>query len=159
MNMAPSSPETSATSRGAAPEAITVGRLHHAAEEAVLSSGMSWTVIRPATFMQNYLGHAAGIRKQGAFPSSHAAGRAPYLDVRDIAAVAAEALVDGAHAGKVSGGESLADPDIARLPSEVTGRKIGVVETTEEDACSAASHHLPPVRYRSPRAVRGLSSH
>jgi uncharacterized protein YbjT (DUF2867 family) len=128
------------SARGAAPDGITMGRLHHAAEQVVRDSGMSWTIVRPATFMQNYLGQAATISSQRAFPSGLGDGRVPYVDVRDIAAVAAEALVDGTHAGKtyeVSGSEALSDPDAARILSEVVGRQIRVIDVTDDDMARA----------------------
>jgi uncharacterized protein YbjT (DUF2867 family) len=44
------------SAQGAGPQAaIQLGRMHYAVEKAVEDSGISFTVLRPANFMQNYL--------------------------------------------------------------------------------------------------------
>src|SRR5262245_33784974 len=44
------------SSLGASKDAITMGRSHHAVEQAIEASGIDSTILRPASFMQNYLG-------------------------------------------------------------------------------------------------------
>ena len=79
-----------------------IAREHWEVEQAVQQSTMTWTILRPHSFMQNWLGEVAEtVRAEGAIYSPIADGRVPYIDTRDIAAVGAEALLDPeAHAGR-----------------------------------------------------------
>jgi uncharacterized protein YbjT (DUF2867 family) len=79
--------------------------------------------------MQNWLGEVAdSVRAEGAIYSPIADGRVPYIDTRDIAAVAAEALLDPhAHAGHryfLTGGEAVGFADVAAALSEATGKPV-----------------------------------
>src|SRR5205085_834646 len=58
-------------------------------------------------------------------------GRAPFVDVRDIAAVAAATLTEAGHEGKayeITGGQSLSYADIAGTFSRVLGRPVRYVD-------------------------------
>jgi uncharacterized protein YbjT (DUF2867 family) len=78
-----------------------VGRSHAEIEAQVVASGIDWTFLRPAYFMQNLLRFSAAIG-QGTLPVPIADQRLAIVDARDIAAVAAEILVAPArHAGRV----------------------------------------------------------
>jgi uncharacterized protein YbjT (DUF2867 family) len=73
----------------------------------VRTSGLAWTILRPNTFMQNYASGPAfdGLRTRRAILEPAGAGRSAFVDVRDIAAVAAAVLVapDGEHAVRHAG--------------------------------------------------------
>jgi uncharacterized protein YbjT (DUF2867 family) len=114
-----------------------IGRAHHDAESALLSSGMRWTILRPHVFMQNLLGQAPSIVKQGRVVSASGDGRIPFIDTRDIAAVAAVALTQSGHDGKkyaLAGPEALSYSDIARILSDVLSRPIAYHDLSLDDA-------------------------
>src|SRR5690606_21009161 len=70
-----------------------LGREHWEVEQALRESSMTWTILRPHSFMQNWLGdQAAHVRSEGVVRAAIGDGRVPFIDARDIAAVAAEAL-------------------------------------------------------------------
>ncbi len=60
-----------------------------------------------------------------------------FVDTRDIASVAVEALTESGHDGKmynITGGESLSNYQVAEILSTVTGRKINYVNVSDDDA-------------------------
>jgi uncharacterized protein YbjT (DUF2867 family) len=66
---------------------------HRKAEDKLRASGMKYCILRPNAFHQNIVAfYAPSIRAQGAFYAAMGDARLSYLDVRDIAAVAAKAL-------------------------------------------------------------------
>src|SRR5919106_1751095 len=68
----------------------TIAREHWEVEQALQQSTMTWTMLRPHAFMQNWLGDLAeSVRAAGAIYSPIADGRGPFIDTRDIADVAA----------------------------------------------------------------------
>jgi uncharacterized protein YbjT (DUF2867 family) len=101
---------------------------HAKIEDALHASTMTWTFLRCGFFMQNLTTtHLAEIRDRGEIfiPAGH--GKTSFIDVRDIAAVAARALTEDGHAGKVyplTGGEALDYDEIAAILSDVLRRPI-----------------------------------
>ena len=99
-------------------------------------SGLTWNVIRPNWFMQNF--HTFwlhGIQTQGQIflPVGNAKGS--FIDTRDVAAVAAKLLssdefVDAAH--DLTGSESLDHTQVAALLSAAAGRTIGYTDIPED---------------------------
>ena len=108
------------------------------AEKHIQASGLAWTILRPAFFMENILNNFSGsIKTQGKYYVPHGSGKAPYIAARDIAAVALQALTARGHEGKIyelSGPESLSDHDIAKILSGVAGRSIEYVDVPEDEA-------------------------
>ncbi|WP_328472132.1 NAD(P)H-binding protein [Actinoplanes sp. NBC_00393] len=100
-----------------------VGAWHVAAEEAVCTSGLAWTILRPSSFASNSLAlNLTGDGRQG------------VIDPRDVAAVAVAALTDPAHHGRVytlTGPELLSVPEQARILGEVLGRTVTTTDVTE----------------------------
>ena len=97
-----------------------IAREHHEVENALQQSSMQWTILRPHAFMQNWLGDLAqSVRSRGIIESPVGDGRVPFIDTRDIAAVAAEILLHPEeHAGKkyvLTGGEAVGFNDIAQI--------------------------------------------
>jgi uncharacterized protein YbjT (DUF2867 family) len=86
--------------------------------------------------MQNVLTYfAPSIREQGAFYGAMGSARTSYVDVRDVAAVAAKALQGGGHDEKVyelSGPEALTFAQIAEKISRHAGIAAGYVEIPAE---------------------------
>lgn len=80
---------------GATPRTRSPLALEHWQTEQVLeATSMGWTILRPHAFMQNWLGEVAEtVRKEGVIYAAIGEGKVPFIDARDIAAVAAEALL------------------------------------------------------------------
>ena len=79
--------------------------------------------------MQNWFGDLAeSVKREGVIYSPIGDGRVPFIDTRDIAAVAAEVLLHPeAHVGKkyvLTGGEAVGYADVAAALTAVTGRTI-----------------------------------
>jgi uncharacterized protein YbjT (DUF2867 family) len=106
-----------------------IAREHWGVEQALQQSGVGWIILRPHAFMQNWIGEVAeSVRSEGVIYSPIGDGRVPFIDARDIAAVALEALVNPeAHGGRkyvLTGGEAVGYADLALALSKVTGRTV-----------------------------------
>ncbi|HEX8916243.1 MAG TPA: SDR family oxidoreductase [Humisphaera sp.] len=112
------------------------GAWHGEAERYLERSGLAWTHLRPNFFMQNLLGFA-GMVKGGTLYVPAGDGRAPFVDVRDIAAVAAHCLSEEGHEGKVydvTGPEALSYADVAATFAKVLGKPVSYVDVPTEAA-------------------------
>lgn len=122
---------------GAGPDAPhRFGNWHGRVERHIESSGLAWTHLRPSFFMQNLLG-AADMVRGGTIYMPTGTGKAPFVDVRDIAAVAAHVLTESGHDGKaydVTGPEALGYDDIAATFSRVLGREVKYVDVPPDAA-------------------------
>ena len=111
------------------------GKWHGQAEDYLKGSGLSWTMLRPNFFMQNLLGQAQQINAEGRIYQPVGDARASFIDVRDIAAVAARALTEEGHEGQayvLTGPEALSYTDVAAKLSDATRREITYVAITPE---------------------------
>jgi len=102
---------------------------HWQLEKDVKASGMPWTMLRPAFFMQNLeTAYRADIRDHDRIRLPAGRGRTSFVDTRDIAAVAALALIEpAAHAGKaytLTGAEALGWDAVASILSAELGRAV-----------------------------------
>jgi len=117
----------------------TITREHWAVEQALLNTRLQWTILRPHAFMQNWLGDVAeSVRAESVICAPIGDGRVPFIDTRDIAAVAVEVLLHPeAHVGKkyvLTGSEAIGYADLAGVLSDVTGRTITYRPITPEEA-------------------------
>lgn len=118
-------------------EAFSIAKVHRPVEQAIESSGLPWTFLRPNSFMQNvetYL--AETIRAESAFYSASGAAQISHVDVRDIAAVAVRALTEADHEGKaytLTGPEALTYDDLASELSKALGRSIRHINLSPTD--------------------------
>lgn len=119
---------------------ITGGRLHRQAEKIIEESEIPFTFLRPNGFMQNFVNfYSHFIKTQGAFYVPAGDAKVSFVDVRDIAAVAVQALTsnDGKHEGKaynITGGEALSYGQAAEILSKQLGKKVNYVNVSDEDA-------------------------
>ncbi|MDY7099507.1 MAG: NAD(P)H-binding protein, partial [Pseudomonadota bacterium] len=129
-----------ATGLGASPKArVTFGKWHSETQELVKESGLEWTFVQPTYFMQNLLWQAGNIAKDAVYYDG-LGGPVAWVDARDIADVAAEALTGPGHEGKVyglTGPEALTGEDIATVLSEETGRSVTCMPLSAEDSRAA----------------------
>ena len=121
---------------------------HHAIEKRLRASGLGWTMVRPAFFMQNLTTtHLADLRA-GRIVVPAGNGRTSFIDVRDIGAVAALTLAEDGHVGKaysITGGEALTYDECAALLSEASGRRIVYTRPSgREFARHMAAQGFPP---------------
>ena len=111
-------------------------RWHFQVEQRVLRSGVPATILRPESFMQNIANFYAGsIKSDRSFYA--AGGDAPiaFVDVRDIAAVAAKVLTSDGHAGKtytLTGPEALTYAQIAEKLSKLLGTTVKYVDISPQ---------------------------
>jgi uncharacterized protein YbjT (DUF2867 family) len=103
-------------------------RAHGQGERALKASGLGATIIRPSFFMDNLLASSGTIRGQGTFFGIWGSAKLALIDARDIAAVAAQMLVEGdPHRGKtytLTGPRALGGPEQAAVFTAVLGRTI-----------------------------------
>lgn len=102
---------------------------HHAVEQHLRQGQLGWTILRPGFFAQN-LGDAyrRDIVERDRLFVPAGAGRVAFIDVRDIAAVAVQALIDpAAHQQQIytlTGSEALTFAEVASILSIELGRSI-----------------------------------
>ena len=131
-----------------------IGRAHYEAEQALIASGMRWAILRPHAFMQNLLDQTPAIVGEGRIFAASGDGKIPFVDTRDIAAVAAVTLTHSGHDGKkyvLTGPEALSYSDVARILSEVVGQPITYVPLSIEEARERMTRAGNP-----PWAIEGL---
>ncbi|GAC1639306.1 MAG: SDR family oxidoreductase [Candidatus Acidiferrum sp.] len=101
---------------------------HRKVEDKLKSSGIEFVILRPNGFMQNTITYLApSIRSQGAFYDAMGDAKTSYIDVRDVAAIAAKALTTDGHTGKVyelNGPEAIAQDELARRIAAKSGREV-----------------------------------
>ena len=122
---------------GAAEEEFGFARTHRPVERAIESSGLAWTFLRPASFMQNFVNYMAPtIRAQHAIYTLIPDATFNHVDTRDVARVAATVLARGGHDGRaytLTGPRSFSYRDAAATIGSVTGTPVQVVGLPEAD--------------------------
>lgn len=115
---------------GASPHTKTaLSKEHYEVEQTLKKSGIPFTILRPHAFMQNWLGEVATtVKAENKIYAAIADGRVPYIDARDIAAVAAEALLNpDEHKNKyyvLTGGKAVSYYDLADAISKAIDEKV-----------------------------------
>lgn len=99
--------------------------------------GVSHTILRPAPFFQDFAYHHGGtIRREGVVYRPEGETAVAYVDARDVARAAAEALRNpGKHGGRtyrLTGPEALTNLDVTKALSEVLGRDVRYESVREE---------------------------
>ena len=119
---------------------------HSIVEKILAESGLSWTVVRPTFFMQNYSTMSAGSVKSGAIYEPAGQGATSFVDARDIADVAVVALTQPGHEGKayaLTGPTPLTREEVAAELSKVSGHPVKYVEV-DDAALRGAMAGAPP---------------
>lgn len=116
---------------GAGVPEIELLRLHGQTDDLLRSSGLPFTILQPNSFYQNILSSVETIKTQGAFywPLKNAA--LSTVDIRDISAIAVQALTRSGHEGQtyvITGPEALTFEQAAEKLSAVLGRTIQYVD-------------------------------
>ena len=101
---------------------------HHGLEKLVKASGIAWTILRPADFMQNLeTVHADAIRFRSEIAVPAGRGRSAFIDVADIGTIAAGIVGEPSHGGRsytLTGPEALSFLEVAQALTAVLGRTI-----------------------------------
>jgi uncharacterized protein YbjT (DUF2867 family) len=109
---------------------------HRKVEDKLRATRLSWTILRPNSFHQNTVTYyAPSIRAEGAFYSSLGDSRMSYVDVRDVAAVAAVTLKAAEHSRKIyelNGPDALTSGEIAARIAKHSGRSVKYVDIPTE---------------------------
>lgn len=119
---------------------IQLGRWHRAAERHLEQSGLPYAILRPNSFLQNFINfQGQSIREQGAIYQPLGEGRLSYIDAFDIAEAAAVVLTDdiARHHGRaytLTGPQALTNHEVAAAISQATGRPVRYEDVPEEAA-------------------------
>ncbi|TDC03567.1 NmrA family transcriptional regulator [Nonomuraea longispora] len=125
-------------------------------EQEVRSCGAEWTVVRTGFISQNFSEDVltdairAGVV---ALPAGDVAE--PFTDARDIADVAAAALVEDGHTGEtyeVTGPRLLTFTDAVAEIARRTGRTIRYVPVSKQQFATTLTEHGTPERFAQPLA-------
>ena len=105
---------------------------HHAAklriEEAVVESGLDFTIVQPSMFMQNVRVEWREVAEEGVYPRPYSPDRKmSVIDTEDLGEALARVLTDpGLRGGtyELCSGESLTHAEMAAILSDVLGRAV-----------------------------------
>jgi uncharacterized protein YbjT (DUF2867 family) len=108
-------------------------------ERAVLESGRTWTILRPGWFSQVFADERFMLDdiRSGTLPFPSGGQRIAWVDARDIAAVAARALLDPALRARtldITGPEALTLAETASVLAAALGRPVEYVDLPMEQA-------------------------
>jgi uncharacterized protein YbjT (DUF2867 family) len=136
---------------GAAEEEFGFARTHRPVEREIEASGLAWTFLRPASYMQNFTNFMApGIRGEHAIYTLIPDAVFNHVDTRDVARVAATVLGRSGHEGRaytLTGPRSFSYREAARTIGDVTGALVQVVALTEQDIRAGMKAHGVPDLY------------
>jgi uncharacterized protein YbjT (DUF2867 family) len=147
------------TSKASSDAPIRRRRDQAAIEDALIASGLGYTLLRNNAYMQNFLMMAPLIAATDGFASAAGDGRIGHLDARDAGAVAARiAAAPDVHRGATywpTGPESLSGREAATVLSEALGRPIAFtpISRDEQKQAMLAAGLPEPVAEDNTRAV------
>ncbi|OKP96085.1 SDR family oxidoreductase [Paenibacillus sp. P46E] len=128
---------------------VAVAGWHQEIEKVLRESGLTRTVLRPYAFMQNLMRLAPTITTQNVFFGSMGDSPCNFIDCRDIADVAAEALINPEVSGQIytlTGSEVFSYPQIAGQLSALLNRPISYINLKPQELHrNLIEHgHMPP---------------
>ncbi len=114
-------------------------------EERLLESGLPFTILQPAVYMQNVLAQWERVLNEGIYPIPYAVEtRLSLVDLEDVAEAAAVVLTEPGHAGatyQLVGSQALSQTEVAATLSRGLGRPVRAqvvpIETWEREARGA----------------------
>jgi len=97
-------------------------------EEQLFESGLSYTILQPAAYMQNVLAQWNRIVQEGVYPVPYRVEtRLGMVDLNDMAVAAANVMTEGGHAGanyELVGAEALSQIEVAAVLADCLGRPV-----------------------------------
>lgn len=126
-----------------------LARVHAALDRFVTESGAEWTILRPGMFASNTIGWwAEAIRRGDVVRWPYGQAETAPIDERDIAAVAARALIEDGHAGRsyvLTGPESLTQAAQVEAIGDALGRRLRYEELSPDGFRTATAGAWPEV--------------
>ncbi|MEU6247090.1 NAD(P)H-binding protein [Glycomyces sp. NPDC047010] len=125
-----------------------VGTGRHASnlEAAVMESGLEWTMLRPGNFASNAYAWAGSVQERRVVEAPFGDTAIPAVDPADIAAVAALALREPGHAGRIhtlTGPDAVSPRQQAAAIAAAIGEPVGFTELTREEARARMLGFMP----------------
>jgi uncharacterized protein YbjT (DUF2867 family) len=127
-------------------QGVATGRHPSVLEDSVRASGLEWTMLQPGAFASNTLQWVESVRSSREVVAPFGDVALPVLDPEDIAAVAAAALRDAAHAGAsyvLTGPEPITPRQQAAAIGEALGEPVRFVPQTREEARALMLSFMP----------------
>jgi len=109
---------------------------HVAAENHIRESGLTWTIMRPTFFMQNFETYAPRIKEAGQIVMPVGNGTVSATDLRDVGEVIRETLTKTGHENKsydLTGPELLTFAEIAERFSKILGTPVEFIDQPMEE--------------------------
>jgi uncharacterized protein YbjT (DUF2867 family) len=127
-------------------------------EDAVRGSGMSWTILRPGGFNSNAYAWAEPVRAHRSVAAPFGDVGLPTVDPDDIAEVAAVALREDGHDGRIyelTGPAPSTPRQRAAAIGEALGEPVRFVEQTREEARAEMLRFMPEAVVETTLAILG----
>lgn len=115
-------------------------------EDALRTSGLDWSILRPGGFASNALWWAESVRKQRTVAAPFGDTGVPIIDPADIAGVAAACLLDDRHNGGVyelTGPEVITPRQQTAAITTALGEPVRFHELTRAEAKAAMTRMMP----------------
>ncbi|NET38358.1 MAG: NmrA family NAD(P)-binding protein, partial [Cyanothece sp. SIO1E1] len=117
-------------------------------DDIIRSSGIPYTLTLPASFMQNFVNFFAQDIQNGVLYQPVGDGKIAWVDVRDIAAVNTEVIINPERFANqeltITGAENLSYKDALQIIAETINRPINFVDVPEEKANAAMQGYGMP---------------
>lgn len=118
----------------------------------IIDSGIDYTITQPASFMQNLATRMAPLIKKGIiYQPVKADAKFNWVDVRDIAAVSAEIVINPTKYRNqilvISGNENLTYPEALNIISKAIDKPVNYVSVSDEAAIEAMKGNNMPQYY------------
>lgn len=118
-------------------------------EEALRSSGLDWTILRPRAFMSNTLSWRASIRRDRVVRGLHGTSANACVDPRDVAEVAVHALTGPGHENRtytLTGPRAITAAEQTATLARVLGLPLRFEELGVDEArAELLRHHPEPI--------------
>ncbi|MGW5475956.1 NAD(P)H-binding protein [Streptomyces sp. NPDC004008] len=128
------------------PESASHGAVGRAIEDAVRQSGLDWTILRPGGFHSNTYAWAEGVRTRRTVEAPFGDVGLPLIDPEDIAEVAAAALREDGHTGRIhelTGAVPITPRQCAAALGDALGEPVAFVEQTRDEARAQMLRFMP----------------
>lgn len=114
---------------------VTFAPDHLGTENAIKASGLGYTILRDAWYLDNFMMSLPHNLQGGTWYTATAGGKAAYISREDCALAIAAALASTATDSKtytLTGSTAYSIKDVASTVSAITGRPLEVVDATDE---------------------------
>jgi uncharacterized protein YbjT (DUF2867 family) len=140
------------------PQSASHGDTARTIEDAVRESGMTWTILRPGGFNSNAYAWAETVRAHRSVAAPFGDVGLPTVDPDDIAEVAAVALREDGHGGRIyelTGPAPSTPRQRAAAIGEALGEPVRFMEQTREEAREEMLRFMPEPVVETTLAILG----